>query len=166
MRAHKQSLAPARNSGLRGEPVYRRGVQTWSLCLGQMYNLGVIYGSTSHYLCPKESTCLIPLLGIWFLQRLFVFFEGITEFDGATKCLHLSKWPAVNTYAGVPCRVFFFCFFSMCGSNGSLQLPVCCKLPKVHWQHCVFKAFEFSVYCTVPFQTSLGDSGTSLLGWR
>lgn len=39
----------------------------------------------------------------------------------------------------------FFFFSSMCGSNGSLQLPVCCKLPKVHWQHCVFKAFEFSV---------------------
>lgn len=51
----------------------------------------------SHYLCPNESTCLMSLLGGFFLESVFVFLQGLMEFDGEIECLHLSKWPRVNT---------------------------------------------------------------------
>lgn len=36
----------------------------------------------SHYLCPNESSCLMPLLGGFFLECVFVFLQGLMEFDG------------------------------------------------------------------------------------
>lgn len=39
----------------------------------------------------------MPLLGGFFLECVFVFLQGLMEFDGEIECLHLSKWPGVNT---------------------------------------------------------------------
>ncbi len=33
----------------------------------------------------------MPLLGGFFLECVFVFLQGLMEFDGEIECLHLSK---------------------------------------------------------------------------
>lgn len=48
-------------------------------------------GVRSEYLCPDESTCLMPLLGGFFLESLFVFLWGLMESDGEIECLRLAK---------------------------------------------------------------------------
>jgi len=36
----------------------------------------------SHYSCPNENPCLMPLLGGFLLECLFMFIPGLKEFDG------------------------------------------------------------------------------------